>query len=637
MRMRLAFSALSIFGSVCWMIIPAVAQVDTVRMLREVEVTATRIDFTDIGKHSDDFDTAGIARLPHAHLASLLQGQTPLYIRSYGNGTLSTIGIRGGSASHTQLMWNGIPIRNPMVGLVDVALIPTGIIDDASVHYGGHGSAFGSGAVGGLISFANDPLQGDEHINLHVYGGSWHENGASLKMTYGNEHLAFGTRLIGHFAKNDFTYRLADTLPDRKQTNHALNDQALLQEMRWNVNARNAIVGRVWWQFTDRQIPPTSVQTTSKSSQQDKSLRTSLQWKHAGDVWNWQFKTAMLDESIDFQDSLILLYTHNRFRTWIGEFEMSGKLFPLVDIAAGLYAEHVEASSDSEVTIDNYDGINVRNQQALYASLRYGNDDKLVRLQLREELTDDNWSPLLLDVAAEWQVIKHLTWKGSVSRNYRVPTLNDLYWRPGGNPDLQPEEGWTMESGLHVATTSNAIAVNASVTGYLRYMHQWIMWMPPVKDIRTFWAPINVNTVKSRGIESRLNTVFTHHKLTATLFSGMDFTWSTFEEALPEFRIEAGDQLFYVPVENILAGVQLSVSGWQARYQHHWFGKSTGINDDVRAGDVGAFTFSREWSGEAAQFEVYLHIDNTWDVPYRLIERRPMPGRSAKAGVQVTF
>lgn len=30
--------------------------------------------------------------------------------------------------------------------------------------------------------------------------------------------------------------------------------------------------------------------------------------------------------------------------------------------------------------------------------------------------------------------------KASIARNYRYPTLNDLYFKPGGNPDLRPRK-----------------------------------------------------------------------------------------------------------------------------------------------------------------------------------------------------
>lgn len=629
--MRLVIRSLAFFTTWICSCVSLYAQSDTALWLSEIEVTATRIDLTGIGKHSDDIDTMPLARLPYAHLASMLQANTPLYVRSYGNGTLATLGIRGGSAAHTQLMWNGIPIRNPMIGLVDLSLIPSAIVDEAAIHYGGHGAAFGSGAIGGLISFANDALTGRESATLHVYGGSWHEQGANIKLTYGKNKLGLGTRLFSHFAKNDFSYKLNEVLPERKQSNHRLTDVGLLQEIQWTVNDRNALTGRVWWQVTERQIPPTSVQTTSKAAQQDQAIRTSLQWKHAGVKWNWQLKAAMLDETIDFQDSLILLYTNNQFRTWIAEYEVTDRFTDALDMAAGVSTEHVEATSG------NYEGINTRNQQAAYASFRLTSPAWLWRLQFREELTDEAWSPLLMDLSTEWRAIEGVTWKASISRNYRVPTLNDLHWQPGGNPDLVPEKGWTMESGLHLETKPGFIKANVSCTGYIRNLNQWIMWMPPVKGVRTYWSPINVTSVRSRGVEVRGDVAMVRRNFSWQLKTGVDLTWSTFEEDLPDFGIETGDQLFYVPVDNIMAGLQLNMAGWSLKYDHHWFGDSPGINEMVAAGDVASFSTAYAWEKLRTPLTLYMQVDNVWNVPYRLIERRPMPSRSIELGLRLSI
>ena len=40
-----------------------------------------------------------------------------------------------------------------------------------------------------------------------------------------------------------------------------------------------------------------------------------------------------------------------------------------------------------------------------------------------------------------WEKILQL--KGSMAYNYRFPSMNDLYWRPGGNPEVKPEEGYS--------------------------------------------------------------------------------------------------------------------------------------------------------------------------------------------------
>jgi len=606
-------------------------QGDSILWLEEVEVTARRINLTDIGKHTDNLDSQVMAMGQFSTISSVLAMHTPLYVRSYGSGTLATLGIRGGSAAHTQLLWNGIPLRNPMLGLVDLALIPSFFTDEVAVHYGGHGAAFGSGAVGGLISLANEKIDAKDNASVHLSAGSWHALLGELKVNYGLEKLRFSTRVFSQIADNNYRYKLDENTPERNQVHNNLENYGLLQEVGWMINEREQLTARLWYQYADRQIPPTSTQTTSKSAQQDESLRMSLQWMRTGEKFSWQCKTAWLDEQIDFQDSLILLFTHNQFRTWLAEAETSVRLAPGISLAGGLYAEFVEAQSV------NYDTGTTRQQYAAFTSLGVIKGDWVWRFQMREEVTDNQWSPLLLDLSAEWSGIRHITLKSSISRNYRTPTLNDLHWRPGGNPDLVPEQGWTFEAGVNYNGKGKKSMFTSSLTAYVRTIDQWIMWMPPVKDVRNYWSPINIAEVNSRGFEARGSLDIVAHNWLVNVNAGLDLTWSTFGAPLPDFMISEGDQLFYVPVENALGGLRISNAHWTGFYSHHWFGASTGINEDVKAGNVGTAGLNYNFSHDKLKWTLYLQADNVWNVPYRIIERRPMPGRSFVGGVRFAF
>ncbi len=610
---------------------PVFSQIDSIFSLEGVEVTAERIDFTDIGKHSEHLDTSRIAKLRSATLASMLADQTPLYVRSYGNGTLATLGIRGGSASHTQIIWNGIPIRNPMIGMVDLALIPSSFIDNASVHYGGHGAAFGSGAVGGLIAISNNEVDNKNGAEAKVALGSWNQRSAELKLNYGFRKLRFSTRAFTRYAENNYRYIPLKGLDPKYQVHHQLHDKGILQEIHYNLNDLNTITARLWYQNTDREIPPTAVQTNSGQAQQDEDWRTTIEWLHKGQRLKWELKTAWLDERINYQDSLILLYTHNRFKTWLAEGQVSFKALKKIDIAGGLYSERVEATSD------NYTETQKRYQQAAFVTARWSLQKWMWRFQMREELTDDHWSPLLVDISTEWQAIKSFTFKASMSRNYRTPTLNDLYWSPGGNPDLQPEQGWTVEGGIHYKSLKRKMQWGGSVTGYARNMEDWIMWMPPVKEVSNYWSPINIAEVNSTGLECRAEGKMISGSWLFTLQGGLDLTWSTFGTDIPDFQIIKGDQLFYVPVDNISGTLKVAMKGWSFYYQHHWFGESPGINEDVRAANVGSAGVGYSWLTSKTGIDILLQVDNVWDVPYRMIERRPMPGRGFELGMKVSL
>ena len=123
----------------------------------------------------------------------------------------------------------------------------------------------------------------------------------------------------------------------------------------------------------------------------------------------------------------------------------------------------------------------------------------------------------------------------------------------------------------------------------------------------------------------------------ASLKSGLDLTWSTFGTDIPDFQISAGDQLFYVPVENFSSQLSFAQSAWSFYYAHHWFGPSPGINEDVKGADVGSAGLSFNIPGKSFGLTFLFQADNVWNVPYRIIERRPMPGRSYEAGLKLTL
>ena len=66
---------------------------------------------------------------------------------------------------------------------------------------------------------------------------------------------------------------------------------------------------------------------------------------------------------------------------------------------------------------------------------------------IRKEFTNNYESPVLFSLGSSYQFNKLYNLKLNVSRNFRIPTFNDLYWETGGNPDLKPESSYQAEIG----------------------------------------------------------------------------------------------------------------------------------------------------------------------------------------------
>ena len=77
--------------------------------------------------------------------------------------------------------------------------------------------------------------------------------------------------------------------------------------------------------------------------------------------------------------------------------------------------------------------------------------------------------------------------KASISLNYRFPTLNDLYFLPGGNPDLKSEHGFTYDVGLSFSVgKENVYALSGGINWFDSHIDDWIIWLPTTKG---FFSP----------------------------------------------------------------------------------------------------------------------------------------------------
>src|SRR5690606_5715624 len=126
--------------------------------LHNVVIVAPRLSDFASGLKTQAIDSATMARYRPADLGTLLEMESPIFIKSYGLGSLATTSFRGGSANHTAVLWNGFNIGSPMNGQIDLSLVPVGIADEVSIQYGGASALWGSGAVGGSVLLNSTPV-----------------------------------------------------------------------------------------------------------------------------------------------------------------------------------------------------------------------------------------------------------------------------------------------------------------------------------------------------------------------------------------------------------------------------------------------------------------------------------------------
>jgi len=224
-----------------------------------------------------------------------------------------------------------------------------------------------------------------------------------------------------------------------------------------------------------------------------------------------------------------------------------------------------------------------------------------------------------------------------LSRSYRVPTLNDRYWSPGGNPRLRPEQGWNAESGIDWQITAGAHHVEVSLTAFSHWIGDWILWLPQAEG---YWSPANVRNVHSQGTEVSLRHLWQAGSWKLSNRVNYKMTSSRIQKGFSGDDSSIGNQLPYVPLHqgSWVAGGEVgrwnitsSVSFYGARY--------TLVDNDVK---LAAYTLwdvqlQRSFGVRQSLFAAGLRVDNVLGARYENLQYRPMPGRSISFQLNYTL
>lgn len=606
----------------------AQTSLDSVQALPEIEIKAS-LDRQDlIGSTSLQWSSPSLLA---SHVGELLAMETTVYLKSYGLGSLATSSIRGGSAGQTLVLWNGLPIHSPMLGQLDLALLSSRAVEEIKLNKGGGSSLWGSGAIGGVISLNNKvdftaPLRVKSYSSL----GSFDQFQQDLQLEIGAQEWKAVSKFSHQQAQNDFYYHQGPGLPKRKQTNSALFRQSFLQDLYWKLNDQKILSAHFWWQMADREIPPTAVQTRSEAYQQDQSARLMLDYTQLTRRGKWQIKAGFFEEELNYYDPQIRLTSESRFRSYLADFSGTWDLGQGQHFLIGSTQHLTEAW-----TLAYKEQLPQQWRSAFFASWQGGWQNGTLQLSLRQEIVDGRFVPLIPSAGLNWNIDRLLSLKAKVSRNYRLPTLNDLYWKPGGNPDLRAEEGWSQELGLVKAWHWEKLRLETGCTVFNRLIDNWILWSIP--EGQSFWSANNITQVWSRGLEPRFKLSYLLSDSQLAWEAGYDYIRSTNQVSLDRPRLKAGEQLLYTPENQFFTKVKLTRKGAQVSYQHRIVGATLGQNEAIPGFQVAHLRLGWKFPLHPFQLLVQGQINNLWDANYVIIERRPMPGRHFQLSIQFSY
>jgi vitamin B12 transporter len=600
--------------------------------LNEIVISGTRSEKFSAGKKLQKIDSLTKENFNLMNLSDLLSFNTPVFMKNYGPGNLSTSSFRGGNASQTAVLWNGFNIQNPMLGQNDFSQLPNFIFDDITVEYGGSASLWGSGAVGGTIQLGNKPKFNKGFSTLLNLGiGSYDARKLNSRIHYSNSWFSSTTKVYLNNSTNDFNY--LDTT-EKRQSHADYMIKGFLQELSAIFLKHHKLTGRFWYNNSFRNFAPTIGNSISKSSQSDENIKLNLDYVYEGRKFVPGIRLAYFDDVLNYVDSLAGIFSDNKTKTFISEADV----FYKVNNTHKLYFG-INYTKNTAITVNYILPETSLNKSAVMLGYNLNLLQQKLNLDvnLRQEFSSSYPIPFTGSSGITYQLLKAIKLKVNAAKVYRLPTLNDLYWKNGGNPDLKPEEGYTYEGTFDLNLPLKNFILQSELTYFNKQIQNWITWIPGPNSSPT---PMNVLKVYSRGTETSSSISYLKKQLRLKLGFNSSYVLSTsMASSLPN-DASVNKQLIYTPRYNYGANFTFCLYDLSLMYLHNYIGYRFTSSDNtswLKPYHLGTFKLAYTFKMSKVSFAAGFQVNNAFNVSYKVIDQRPMPLRNYEVNISLTF
>jgi len=596
-------------------------------VLDMVEVYAPPLDRFTIGQTVKSIDKQTLQEFAGQNLGELLQQRSGIFVRQYGPGMLASVTMRGTSAGHTAVFWNGIPINSASLGQADLSILPTNGFDQATVHHGSSGALYGTDAIGGSIHL-NSSLAFDQGSRFSFYQGvgSFGRLNNQLQYRYSNKKIATSTRVYRNFAENNYPYtnRSKFGSPTERQEHASIEQYGVNQDIGWNVGDKSQISTSLWWNLTDREIQPVMGSNTHEV-QKDQNLRWVMDYFRFGTAGTWNVKLGAVHDELLFNRR-----SRNLVTQYFASSDYERSISESWQTKSGIRYTHIEGNLSTYEATDN--------RLELYHSSNLEVTDRLaLSVNLRQLVYEGTFVPFTPSLSGQLDLIRtshHQTkLNGAFARSFKVPTLNDRFWVPGGNPDLQSEDSWSGELGIIHTWKKNNTEIETQATAYRMWVENWIIWLP----IGNFWSPTNIRNVDNSGIEGFIKV--SQNLGNWRLEGQADYALN---RAINQTNINENDrskgkQLPYTPLHKTQITGRIIRKDISAFINTHYVGQRFTATDNVGTVDAyqlwnmgGSYTWRAKIGGQ-----IGFQVNNLLNKDYEVLRLRPMPGRNYQINLNI--
>lgn len=580
-----------------------------------VTVSRTKEDCSSAARNVDVVTEKDIERTHAKDLTQVLTDLTSVNISDYGTlGATKTIRMRGSTAGQVLVLIDGRPVNNPRDGAAELSNIPLDDIEKVEVVHGPGSNLYGAGAMAGTVNIItkNPPGNGAE-TELYSSFGTFRTY--TERFSHGARASKFGYILSGGYQSSE-GYR----------DNSEFDARDMNAKLEYNPDAENALTLNSGFYRNSSGAPGNAVSPDIDDKQEN--------IKNYQD-FNWSFKP---DDSL----ALSMKVYQNYDKLGFSE-NTAGSAFDTLD-KKDIHTTKVRGYDlqMSRQFFENYQGIfgfnyvdnfnnstsSAKHRYTVRAGYMENRLELFDRLKLNFGARLDDYSNFGTEVNPSFSFLypvrDNVKLRGSISRSFRSPTFNDLYWPDEGwakgNPNVKPEKGLTKEIGIQ--TEINRYTA-FSLAYYRSDYDDLINWA----EETGVWQPKNVNSARIDGIEFWNNIKIANNW---SLDTGYTY--------LRAMDANLHKRLIYQPENKVdfslkYRGLNAFFCEAKGQFTDKRF-HDTQNTIDVKRFFVAGFNVSKKIKPEVTCF---ASIDNLMARKYQSIKDYPMPGFSLTSGLKIEF
>jgi vitamin B12 transporter len=605
-----------------------------------------------------------IERSGAASLGDVLMTGPGLFIKDYGASSgIKTLSQRGMGSEHTLVLFNGLPINSLQNGSIDFGALPADEIDRVEVIRGGQSASFGANAVAGVVNVVTRS-SGKDQARVRIGAGSFGERTGYADFGTAGDDVRW--RVGGGIQHIDGDYPF--TFSNGPASYHLTRTNAGYDAWHGSADLGVQLIPSIHARITglylasERGVAGVVVGPYSRSqaTQEDQQgiVQAEITQTLSPLVW-WETKAQAQYAYQRYADPDVVvggvpLNTSFRNSEERAELQLHADIEGVGKVTAG--GDAVTASGHGSAVA----GEPVRKQFGVFVLGQHQFrllPDSMVVLSIHPALRYDNIrdvssvvSPqlglqlLLFPQERSGEAEHLLRIHGTVGKNFRTPTFNELFYAGGGgmgNPNLRPERSTTADLGAGIILDGGGTHT-CDLTLFDVEMHDRIIWTTTGSSNTT---PKNLRNVISRGIEA----TYEWHWLPAGIDLSLSYVRSQTEKKSPDYPGDPNIHTIvpYAPQEiltwNIGWGGTVDnslVKSWgvSANGSHVGFRYTTEDNAEfvpaytiTNVSIVGEFIL---WRSAAT---VRCDVRNIFNAEFEVMRGYPMPQRSYRVSLSISF